>query len=247
MRIVTWNALKGDCRQRAAALVRLAPELACVQGVDAPEEPSDDCIYYNPATGDPATGDLAGDPAAGNAGAGGPPSQGQAIFTAGRHRIDAAATVGPGSAVYPVVVRGKDDCRLLAVWARPEPSFVGSVLEGLRACAPFLQQAPAVVAGDFTSTAAWAQDDPAANHEALVAALAELGLVSAYHTFYDEAMGYESRPTYYHEGRKDAAFHTSYVFLPAAWREKVSAVTVGAWSTWNVEGFHMPLAVTVEP
>jgi hypothetical protein len=55
---------------------------------------------------------------------------------------------------------------------------------------PVFQAGPCVVVGDFNSSALWDRKHRAdCNHSALVRSLGEYGLVSAYHSFFDEFMG----------------------------------------------------------
>ena len=83
------------------------------------------------------------------------------------------------------------------------------------------------------------------NHSALVRVMGSLGLGSAYHGFFDEAQGEETRPTYYHLWKQDQPFYIDYCFMPAAWIERVRRVEVGGYEEWNGSSDHRPLVVDV--
>ena len=78
---------------------------------------------------------------------------------------------------------------------------------------------------------------------ALIDLTSELGLVSAYHTFFGEQFGSETRNTYFHKGNAAAAFHLDYCFIPASWSPFIRQVTVGDHSAWAKVSDHVPLIV----
>ena len=72
------------------------------------------------------------------------------------------------------------------------------------------------------------------------------GLVSAYHHFYGEDFGKETRPTYYHRAKKDSKFHVDYCFFPEAWVDNLVSVELGDFDTWCEFSDHVPLVVDFE-
>jgi exodeoxyribonuclease III len=74
------------------------------------------------------------------------------------------------------------------------------------------------MADDFNANTQWDGDCPASeNFTALAGRLSELGLVSAYHEFYGEAPGQETRPTFFMYRHENRPFHLDYCFIPRAW------------------------------
>ena len=57
--------------------------------------------------------------------------------------------------------------------------------------------------------------------------------------------GSERHPTHYFRWQENAPFHIDYVFVPAAWRERVRSVEVGAYENWR-DSDHVPITVELE-
>ena len=75
-----------------------------------------------------------------------------------------------------------------------------------------------VLIGDFNSNAIWNAEHPAEhNHSAIVSRLDQLGCSSAYHEYFGEAHGSETRHTYFHWWKEERPFHIDYVFIPKLW------------------------------
>jgi len=101
--------------------------------------------------------------------------------------------------------------------------------------------------GDLNSNAIWDQQHPAAlNHSALVERLRILDLASAYHAFFAEKQGAETRPTYYHWRKQTFRHHIDYCFLPNEWTSGVRSVEVGVAEEWLGDSDHCPLIVDID-
>ena len=70
----------------------------------------------------------------------------------------------------------------------------------------------------------------------------ELRLVSAYHQFFGESPGEETRPTHYYQWNESKPFHIDYCFLPESWTSRISRVEVGSYADWRTSD-HRPLTV----
>lgn len=118
--------------------------------------------------------------------------------------------------------------QVVAVWTFETALVAGSYRqahEGIQRWGDWIRQAPTIVMGDFNIAAnyrgggAWRE---------LVRLTTPLGLVSAYHAFYGEMPGHETRPTHFHRGRASSTWHIDYCFIPEAWSHRVTNVTVGS-------------------
>jgi endonuclease/exonuclease/phosphatase family metal-dependent hydrolase len=92
----------------------------------------------------------------------------------------------------------------------------------------------------------------AAGFRRLAGELSDLGLRSAYHAFFEEHFGAESRATYFHHRRRDRPFHIDFCFLSADLLERVRHVEVGAYDDWVAGAAgsvsdHVPLVVELAP
>ena len=88
------------------------------------------------------------------------------------------------------------------------------------------------------------------NHAGVVEALAELGLVSAYHVDRCVDQGAEPEPTHYWRDRKKdgPTYHIDYIFIPRQWQARMREMYVGSFDEWCGSGLsdHVPLAVDIE-
>jgi exonuclease III len=146
-------------------------------------------------------------------------------------------------------VRGPQEFLLIAVWACPigrvrEFNYVGQTYEALiRHPRWFADGRPVVVCGDFNSNTSLDPGRKIRKHSAVVDLLVRKGIVSAYHSFFSEQHGAETRPTYYFWHRQERPFHLDYIFLPCSWMELVTDVRVGAFPAWRGSSDHMPVWV----
>ena len=115
----------------------------------------------------------------------------------------------------------------------------------LRTHLPALVGRDVVVAGDFNSHPAFDQTTRRFTHADLMQWLYdELGLVSAWHAFRGEAIGAESRPTYYHRFKQADPFHIDYVCVPQRWLPKIARVEISEYDGWQTSD-HRPITVEI--
>lgn len=132
---------------------------------------------------------------------------------------------------------------VLGVWSCPRNgAYTREVLRAVESHERWLRRGPAVVAGDFNTAAGTGE---AGQFARLAARLGALGLRSAYHAWFGEEFGAETRPTYYHYGRRERPFHIDYCFVSAALAERLTSVEVGGYDDWIGPGRsdHAPLSV----
>jgi endonuclease/exonuclease/phosphatase family metal-dependent hydrolase len=148
-------------------------------------------------------------------------------------------------------VRGPLDFLLLPVWACPvgtirEQNYIGQIYEAIvRHPHWFDENRPTVICGDFNSNTIFDPGRKKKTHSTVVRLLADRGLTSAYHEFFSENHGSETRPTYYFWHRQERSFHIDYIFVPRTWMSRVVDVEVGDYSAWRPASDHMPVVVDV--
>jgi|688.fasta_scaffold389784_2 endonuclease/exonuclease/phosphatase family metal-dependent hydrolase len=133
---------------------------------------------------------------------------------------------------------------VMAAWTSPttipEKKNYRQLHEALVLHEDWIRQRPTIVLGDFNQNAVFKGD----GMSTLLELTNALGLVSAYHHFFGEEFGKETRPTHFHLGKEDKAFHLDYCFFPKDW--KIGQVQVGTFSEWGKISDHAPLIVDLK-
>jgi exonuclease III len=71
-------------------------------------------------------------------------------------------------------------------------------------------------------------------------------MVSAYHAYFEEAPGRETRMTCFNKKRLESGYHLDYVCVPRRWANRIRSVEVGAHGQWLALSDHMPLVVDLD-
>lgn len=246
LRLVTWNANMALHRKLPELVERLAPDVAIVS-----ECANEEILRRKGGSALPEyTMDWVGRLK----------DKGLAVFGFGDFKVSRAVCFDDRLQwVLPIEVQGPVDIALLAVWAsngrgriqHPDHVGVPQSASSLTVYRDWIRGRPAVLAGDFNHNAIW--DKPGTewrNHATTVKTAAEAGLSSAYHTWFDEAEGCETRPTHYWRDRKidGPSYHIDYVFVPTQWLPAVLDVQVGSFADWIGSGLsdHVPLVVDID-
>lgn len=141
--------------------------------------------------------------------------------------------------LLPVEVAGPRPFRLLAVWANlTPPRAEHPVVEFADAHRDWFE-GPVVVAGDFNTGGAWEGLRPGLDHYAVLSALAQRCLRSAYHHDRGVEQGQEPEPTFWMHRHQDTAHHIDHVFVPVSW--PIASVTVGGFDDWSRYSDHAPM------
>lgn len=227
MRLVTWNCCRGSLLRKIPLLDEFAPDVVVMQECAKPLTETEQCLWF-----------------------GDNPRQGVAIKAYGQYRLRAfPASADVPRYVIPVEVLGPTHFLLIAVWAMPNPGYryVEGVLRAVEIYRSLFTQHQTVIIGDFNSNSIWDSSHRAGySHGALVKLLSELGLVSGYHHFYNEAHGRETRPTFYLRWNQQHPYHLDYCFIPQLWAPTVSRVAVGSYQAWKQHSDHRPLLVELD-
>lgn len=226
MRLATWNCCRGPYCKKAPLLGALSPDIAVIQECARPAVESEQCLWF-----------------------GDNPRQGIAVLATGDFHIRRLPIADEVPRyVFPVEVIGPTSFQLLAVWSKGGQTFpyVEGVVRATQLYRTLIEAGPTVLIGDLNSNVIWDAKHPKdRNHSALIGMLSQLGLVSAYHTFFGEAQGQETRPTYYFYWRQHCPFHIDYCFLPETWSASLQRVEVASYEDWKQHSDHRPLVVEV--
>ncbi len=136
---------------------------------------------------------------------------------------------------------------LLAVWTKPmgSGSYAAYVRQFLsyHALNAHRFSPDMVVMGDFNSNTQWDGRRWKDTHRDIVQALAQHGLVSAYHHVSGEEPGQESEPSFYQARRADKAYHIDYAFTAPA---RIRSCGFDNSRDWLALSDHRPLVLELE-
>jgi len=154
--------------------------------------------------------------------------------------------IDPLELFLPVQVNG--EWPLLATWTKhansPNFKYIGQLWKLLQNHKSFLRHPQSAVIGDFNSNKRWDEWDRWWNHSDVVRELSEIGLESAYHEYYGEPQGGETRPTLFLNRNIVKAYHIDYGFFGATW--SIENVEVGKAEQWLEVSDHMPVIFTLK-
>jgi hypothetical protein len=153
--------------------------------------------------------------------------------------------------IVPLQISGPANFLLVAVWAsqvskNPKDNYIVQVHRAVTSSPDWFNGQPVVLCGDFNSNAIWDKKRKEGNHSAVVKFFADRNIVSAYHHFFSEEHGHETRPTHYLWHHKNRAFHIDYVFLPKNWATEIREVEVGEYAKWGKLSDHVPLVINLD-
>jgi len=155
-----------------------------------------------------------------------------------------AKVKGPGKVEFDIV-----GCLAKNKSAHVDPTdYQQAQGEQIPTAYPKLFEGPTVVAGDFNNSKVWDEPGKPRNWMNTVEAMERHGLVSAYHRFFGEEQGEESRATLWWKWSTDKHFHIDYCFVPADW--DITQVWVGGPDDWLRKGDgsdHAPVVVDLVP
>lgn len=157
--------------------------------------------------------------------------------------------------IAPVRIQGPVEFNILAVWAQNmsggnyRKRQSGPLRRAIGKYHEFLLDRPTVLAGDFNNNIFWDKPGWRMNHQTVVDKLSELGIVSAYHEWMNEAQGEETIPTHYWRDRKKdgPTYHIDYAFVPDRWMPLIKRFEIGTFEDWCGNGFsdHVPLILDI--
>jgi exodeoxyribonuclease-3 len=153
--------------------------------------------------------------------------------------------------VVPIKVNGGKRFNLLAIWAMNDGNdqrrrYIGQVWLAVKRYENLLDDS-VLIAGDFNWNHIWdSSPDLHGNLMQTVEFLQSKGIVSLYHTFFQEAFGHESRPTLYMYRKPSRPYHVDYCFGSADFVRRLQSVEVGSYADWKTVSDHMPVISTFE-
>jgi len=230
LRIISWNCRVGGFRYKSANIEPLRADILAVQEV----EPIDNVLIFG-GVEQPTFRNQIRDPAY--------PRRSIGLFSYTDAKIRAVDETDTQYAFRRFIVnKGFLEFNLAAVWTCATSTKATSYMQahdGIVRHREWIQERPTVILGDLNMDASYRNSAL----PSLINLTDELGLVSAYHIFFGEEFGVETRHTHFHKGNAAVAFHLDYCFVPASWSPFIRQVTVGDHLAWAKVSDHVPLIV----
>jgi exonuclease III len=150
--------------------------------------------------------------------------------------------------IIPILVSGEQNFILFAIWAqntnRQYDSYIGQIYLALDYYKSLLND-PCIIVGDWNSNKIFDYIKRVGTHSEVVEFLKSVGIMSAYHTYFNEEHGEETKPTHYFRKDKDMPFHIDYVFASETILKQLSFIEVGTFEEWIKFSDHTPIYVEI--
>ena len=98
-------------------------------------------------------------------------------------------------------------------------------MAALQEYAPYIKEHPTVITGDMNCYKGQSGETKQHSIQAILSFLEEMGLVSSYHDRTGEALGNETKATYYHQVKESQPFFIDYTFTNIP----IKSYELGVW------------------
>lgn len=142
----------------------------------------------------------------------------------------------------PLLIGGK---LIMAAWPttteqnRPM-KYPQIAMAALQEYAPYIKEYPTVITGDMNCYKGQSGETKLYSIQAILSFLEEMGLVSAYHDRTGEALGCETKATYYHQFKENLPFFLDYSFSNIP----IISYELGEWDRMLSD--HVPQFIEIE-
>jgi exonuclease III len=109
-----------------------------------------------------------------------------------------------------------------------------------------LHKKPCVIIGDWNSNKIFDHIKRVGTHTEVVDFLKSGGIVSAYHTYFNEEHGQEFIPTHFFRKDKSMPFHIDFLFASETIITRLSHLEIGSFERWIKFSDHVPICAVFE-
>jgi exodeoxyribonuclease III len=236
MKLITWNCNMAF-RKKAALILAQKPDILIVQECEHPDK-----LVFDKCIPKPTDSLWFGNNL----------HKGLGIFSYSNFRFSVIETHNPAfQIIIPIAVsNGLIEFNLFAIWAHnpsdPDGQYIEQIWKAIHFYEKLIKNEKTILIGDFNSNKIWDRKRREGNHSNVVKQLAELGIFSTYHHYYNQSQGAEEHPTFYLYRHQNKPYHLDYCFASNNLLTKVTSVEVGNFDTWATYSDHTPLIVTFE-
>ena len=146
------------------------------------------------------------------------------------------------------ITNGNSTYTIFAIWANnPQDrgyQYVGQVWKALNHYQNRIKKKNTLLIGDFNSNTMWDKPRREGNHTTVVGILADKGIESVYHKYFEQEQGKEEHPTLFLYRHQDKPYHIDYCFVSTDMAERINSVEIGDYDFWTQYSDHVPVIVT---
>ena len=210
MILATWNVNNGSVDDRNAILRdKFAADIIALQECTKPANESPSTTWH---------GDLE--------------SKGLSVSYGNRFRMVPHSNKTSPSIATTIEESPLGEFNVLAIWAKPTPTYFDDVMATLDVHRTFIAERPTVIMGDFNLDVR-IRDKGRQFYTVNVKLNHEFNLFSAYHEFTDERFGMETMPTLYFNWGYKGCFHCDFIYVPAPWLSRIANASVAPYRDWE--------------
>lgn len=147
-------------------------------------------------------------------------------------------------------VTGPINFQLLGLWTGPHKNdesihYVNSVITFLEKYGDWVKKSNTIILGDFNSNATYdlKLKKP---HLKMLNLMDDVGLCSAYHEFFNEEQGKETRSTFYLYRKNESKQHIDHIFIPKKLKNNIKSIEIGKFDDWSAYSDHMPFIMDID-
>ena len=237
MRIITWNCNMAF-RNKASLILALKPDILIVPECEHPDK-----LIYPAGTLRPSDTLWFGENR----------NKGLGIFSYSEFRFKVLDLHNENfKTVVPISVSNAHfSFTLLAIWANnpkdPDGQYVTQVWKAIAHYNSIISGSKTILIGDFNSNTIWDRPKREGNHSSVVQSLEKKGIVSTYHSHFNQIQGKEKHPTLYLYRHRDRPYHIDYCFASSDLVKHLQSVEIGRFKAWAKYSDHVPVIVTFNP
>ncbi len=124
--------------------------------------------------------------------------------------------------------------------------YVGQIWKAINLYQDKLIKDRTLLIGDFNSNSIWDKPKREANHTTVVDILANKGIESTYHKYFEQKQGNEKHQTFFLYRHENKPYHIDYCFASKDMITRLRKVEVGEYKDWISLSDHMPVIVDFE-
>ncbi|MEH7463015.1 endonuclease/exonuclease/phosphatase family protein [Bacillus thuringiensis] len=151
--------------------------------------------------------------------------------------------------IIPLIVTGEQDFILFAVWSQNTKnrydSYIGQIYLALKYYESLLKE-PCIIVGDWNSNKIFDHIKRVGTHSKVVELLKSVGIMSAYHYYFNGEHGQESIPTHYFRKEKARPFHIDFLFASEIILKQLSFIEIGSFEKWIKFSDHIPISTVFD-